>query len=244
MDRPGPIIKICGNRFADDSFFIASLKPDVMGWIFSPFSPRRIPVEEASRLIRRIHRENPEIIHAGVFAGNTVKEIIQIVRFIPGMDLVQIADGPGFLQHLSLQWEPAFPTILPALRVREPLSKIEHIKYGAAGLFVLDSFVPGKPGGTGKTFDLNFINDFSRPFLIAGGLNEKNVVQVLSESNASGVDVSSGIEDGMPGKKSAIRAKQFVESVRLMGTFSNGPVRKTSRFRRREFFRMIRRGEV
>ena len=72
-----------------------------------------------------------------------------------------------------------------------------------------------RPGGHGAAFDWQLLRrrSFSRPWLLAGGLNPRNVARAIATSGAPGVDVSSGVETA-PGVKSAELIRTFVEAAR------------------------------
>jgi phosphoribosylanthranilate isomerase len=72
-----------------------------------------------------------------------------------------------------------------------------------------------RPGGHGAAFDWQLLRgrSFSRPWLLAGGLNAENVVRAIKSSEASGVDVSSGVETA-PGVKSPEMILSFVTAAR------------------------------
>jgi len=208
-------IKICGNRFMEDSYAAALNRPDYMGWIFSPHSPRRIPMDRARLLIGEIRRSVPEIRHVGVFAGNTVGEILRIQREVPGLDYFQITDGPGFIESLrSRLGKKLGARVIPAIRVKKPLKDLDLICYGPAPFFILDAYQAGRPGGTGKRLDASLIRGITRPYLLAGGLNPENVLEALRETgNARGADAASGLEIS-PGRKDLEKLTQFVRSLR------------------------------
>src|SRR5437762_735764 len=89
-------IKICGNVFPEDSLKTASFLPDYMGWIFSPASPRRVPLARAQKLVEIIRDSYPSIKHVGVFAHNSVSEIANAHRSVH-FDHLQIVDGAGLI---------------------------------------------------------------------------------------------------------------------------------------------------
>jgi phosphoribosylanthranilate isomerase len=93
VSQSRPVVKICGNVYFDDSLMVAAARPDLMGWIFSPHSKRRVSIESAARQIECIQREHPDIFHVAVCAGNSIPDILRIARAIPGFDFVQIVDG-------------------------------------------------------------------------------------------------------------------------------------------------------
>ena len=223
--RPGPrpLVKICGNRFPADAWLVAAARPDLMGWIFSPRSPRRIPVELATRLIRQIRLAHPGIRHVAVLADNSVPWIQQLLRQGPGFDFLQVADGPGLVTALDARLPGCrnyisgpLPEILPVIRVRSHLTDIDLSgPYGRRSAWFMDAYVPGQPGGTGRRFATELVSELRRPFLVAGGLNPDNVAGALRETGAIGADVSSGIEiPGSPGRKSPEKLRRFVAAVR------------------------------
>jgi phosphoribosylanthranilate isomerase len=54
---------------------------------------------------------------------------------------------------------------------------------------------------------------FSKPWLLAGGLNAENVARAITSCEAPGVDVSSGVETA-PGVKNAQMISDFVAAAR------------------------------
>lgn len=72
-----------------------------MGWIYSPLSPRRIELKSARAQLRGIRAAYPRIRHVGVFARNSLGEILEIVRRTPELDLLQVVEGPGFIAELA-----------------------------------------------------------------------------------------------------------------------------------------------
>jgi phosphoribosylanthranilate isomerase len=68
---------------------------------------------------------------------------------------------------------------------------------------LLDTFIAGSHGGTGKTFAWQearkaIKEGMGAPIIVAGGLTPKNVAQAIIEARPQGVDVSGGVEtDGV-----------------------------------------------
>lgn len=71
------------------------------------------------------------------------------------------------------------------------------------------------PGGVGARFDWDLMagRRFSRPWLLAGGLDPWNVQEAIARSGSPGVDVSSGVERG-PGLKDPALITAFLDAVR------------------------------
>jgi len=82
--------------------------------------------------------------------------------------------------------------------------------------WLLDSWVPGKAGGTGERFNWDlavYAKESARPIVLAGGLKPENVAQAVHQVWPYAVDVSSGVEESV-GKKSHAAMRNFVSAVR------------------------------
>ena len=217
------LVKICGNKYVDNGLKVAECKPDMMGWIFAPSSPRccQVPLEIASQ-IATIRKEYSAIRHVAVFAGNSVDEIIKIID-CNCFDLAQIAGDASliatvrssFLSKKDKKKQEKF-SILPAIRVNRKITNNSLDAYGRESLFVLDSFVVGEWGGTGKNLDTNLISAVTYSYLLAGGLTAENVTQALKRCLACGADASSGLEDDVPGRKNIDKVTAFIQAVRSL----------------------------
>ena len=66
--------------------------------------------------------------------------------------------------------------------------------------------------GKGKTFDWSLVENFKKPYFLAGGLNPGNVTDAMRKLNPYALDVSTGIEtDGLKDKK---KMAEFASAVR------------------------------
>ena len=70
-------------------------------------------------------------------------------------------------------------------------------------------------GGNGRVFDWNIIKnneswlrDF-KPWILSGGLNQKNIIEALKLTKAEAIDISSGIENDL-GKKDINLMQEFI----------------------------------
>lgn len=222
----GFLVKICGNLYKEESLAVCEFEPDFMGWIFSPLSPRKILPDDAVLQIEEIRKKYPNIRHCAVFAGNSSDEILNVSLNFGVFDIFQIAENESFLADLrkkmhsgkrplnsNISNKNKIPEICPAVRVRKYIKNSDLEDYGKASLYILDSYVEGQPGGTGKTLNQKYIQDITKPYLLAGGLNPENVRDSLLSVSALGADVSSGIEV-RPGIKDRKKLKAFIETVR------------------------------
>ena len=105
-----------------------------------------------------------------------------------------------------------------AIRVKNAIQALEEIAaHSTAQKILLDKYVEDAPGGTGQTFDWDIAAELVEasaiPIVLAGGLNEENVVAALEYVRPAGVDVSSGVEQNH-GIKSIEKLKSFIQGVR------------------------------
>ncbi len=209
-------IKICGIKEEKHALAAAEAGADFIGLIFAP-SPRRVNLEQSRKIALAVKKSGYQVEVVGIFVNSqsaTINAIAQYCR----LDRVQLSgDEPWEYCH-----EIARP-VIKAVRVKRGQSAAEvcaHLAEGARALanqehiFLLDSQVRGKYGGTGKIFDWNLAREIAReyPVLLAGGLTPENVAQALKKVAPWGVDVSSGLEAGRVKHLSRIRA--FVAAVR------------------------------
>ncbi|OHB94035.1 MAG: hypothetical protein A3E19_00725 [Planctomycetes bacterium RIFCSPHIGHO2_12_FULL_52_36] len=104
--------------------------------------------------------------------------------------------------------------IIKAVRVRTRRDLAKLGKYEAHA-FLLDSYVRGKLGGTGKTFPWGPAREARQlgTIILSGGLNPENVQTAIRAVRPYAVDVSSGVESS-PGKKDRRLVKEFIQAVK------------------------------
>jgi len=79
---------------------------------------------------------------------------------------------------------------------------------------LIDSHVLGKAGGTGQTFDWKLLpKNYSKPIILAGGLNPDNVAEAIRETSVYALDLSSGVESS-PGIKSKAKIDALMREVK------------------------------
>lgn len=207
-------IKMCGTTNIDDATAAASLGVDALGFIFAPKSPRYISPQDGVKVVADLP---PFIFKIGVFVDEDLKEINEIIRFL-GLNSIQLHGNES--EEFCKEIGKANPTcaILKAFRVGEHTQTSDFVKYReVVDGFVLDTYVKGVAGGTGKTFDWSLLNNLhiNKPVVLAGGLDQNNVVDAIKAVSPYCVDVNSGVEHA-PGVKDHIKLARFVNNVRNM----------------------------
>lgn len=212
-------VKICGITNLSDAETAIEAGASALGFIFAR-SRRQVAPEK----VRGITQLLPgEIEKVGVFMDLEAEEVRKIADFC-GLTGVQFHGGE------SPEYCRAFKdyTVIKAFRVNGSKgwqNIAPYIEQGAVNRILLDTFVEGMPGGTGKTFTwkLAAARDWSGvPLIIAGGITPANVLQALEEARPFGIDVGSGVEKE-PGLKDRAKILELFEKLKnVQGDYSDG----------------------
>jgi len=197
-------VKICGITNLEDALAAVDLGADLLGFIFYPKSPRYIEPEKAMEIIRKI----PTFVDtAGVFVNPTSEQIHE-TNEQGWLNWIQLHgdETPEFCG--SLHWMNT--RTMKAVRIKDK-SDIESALAYHTDALLLDTYVKGKYGGTGKTFDWSLLDHLPRRIFLSGGITPENVIQAI-EVGVYGVDINSGIESE-PGKKDPEKMKQLFENI-------------------------------
>lgn len=209
-------IKMCGTKNLEDALAAAKLGVDALGFIFADKSPRYLSPEEAGNIISELP---PLIFKIGVFVDENLQEIDEIIHFL-GLNGIQLHGNEpvDFCQEIA-RTNPSC-AIFKAIRVGEETQPEIFAEYrDVVDGFVLDTYMKGVAGGTGKTFDWSLIEKLKipKPFLLAGGLNPDNITDAIKQIQPYGVDVNSGVEHA-PGVKDHIKLAQIINRVQIADT--------------------------
>ena len=199
-------IKVCGITSAEDAAAAVEAGADAIGVIFAP-SPRQVTVEQAAAALAVVP---PGVTRVGVFVDAERHDIEMAVRGC-GLHVLQ------FSGHESPEACSAAP--LPVLKM-VPIGMDFGIEgtepfRGHVAALLLDTYVPGKAGGTSQTFSWRSLDGLPgwAPSFVAGGLTPDNVGACIAALRPFGVDVSSGVERS-PGVKDHQKVSAFCAAVR------------------------------
>ena len=199
-------VKICGITNLEDALLASDLGAQALGFIFYPKSPRSIKPEAARDIIKNLP---PLVLSVGVFVDE-VAGMVQEVAATVGLDWVQLhgQESPEYCRALGRR-------VIKGFRVQDQSSLDILPNYrDAVHAFLLDTYRPGTPGGTGETFDWELARraqDYG-PVILAGGLTAANVGQAITIAQPAAVDVASGVE-AAPGVKDPEKLRAFFEAV-------------------------------
>ena len=200
-------IKICGLKRADDAAAAVAAGADALGFNFWKRSPRYVEPAEAARLVSNIP---PRVLTVGVFVDEELERVLGIAEQT-GIMALQLhgSESPEYLDRLGAYLK------IKTIKVGESFQPAELSRYPSASLFLLEGFVAGMAGGTGRTFDWSLAEkakEFGK-IILAGGLTAENVGAAVRRVQPWGVDVASGVESA-PGKKDPQLIREFIRAAR------------------------------
>lgn len=203
-------IKMCGTTRLEDALAAVSYGVDALGFIFYAKSPRYIPLEQAAEIIKELP---PLVNRVGVFVNASIEEVT--VAAGVGLSYLQLHgnESPEYCRDIRKQLP--FHGIIKAFRVGEESRPEDFTPYNeCVDAFLLDTYVQGASGGTGKVFDWSIIESLKlqRPLFLAGGLSSENVVSAISKVRPFAVDINSGVES-YPGIKDHVRLVNLLQLV-------------------------------
>ncbi len=208
-------VKICGITNLEDALLAADLGAVALGFIFYPKSPRRIEPEAARAIVAQLP---PFVLSVGVFVDEPAALVKDTASQV-GLDWVQLhgRETPDYCRSLGRR-------VIKGFRMQDERSLAGLAAYqGAVQAFLLDTYKPGTPGGTGATFDWELARQAGRygPIILAGGLTPANVAQAIATAQPQAVDVASGVESS-PGKKDPTKLRAFFAAVKEIGGRGQG----------------------
>jgi phosphoribosylanthranilate isomerase len=133
-------------------------------------------------------------------------------------DFIQLHGKESVARVSDIRSATGLP-IIKVVAIAEAADLASTSQYeSVADMLMFDAKAPEnatREGGHGAAFDWQLLKGrtFSRPWLLAGGLNAENVARAVSISGALGVDVSSGVETA-PGVKNPEMIRTFIENAR------------------------------
>lgn len=199
-------VKICGITRVEDGLAAAHGGAHAIGLVFYPPSPRCVTPAQAAAIIRALP---PFVTTVGLFVDAPEQEVRAVLARAP-VELLQFhgAEPPDYCRQFGLPY-------MKAVRVRQGVDLLQYASdYSDAKALLLDAYVDGTHGGTGRTFDWNLIpRELPLPIVLSGGLDPGNVADAVRRVRPWAVDVSSGVE-AAKGIKDAAKIAAFITGVR------------------------------
>jgi phosphoribosylanthranilate isomerase len=194
-------VKVCGVTNVADAEVAVSAGASAIGLILSE-SPRRVTLERARGISAAV---NGEVLRCAVVRHESIDDALAM---LDGLD-VDVLQVHGVLS----------PTLAAAARDRSLILvkalDIEGPEFDEFDDAIVDAvLIDGPRPGSGVTHSWDRLAErhFRVPVIAAGGLNPDNVADVISATNAWGVDCASGVESG-PRQKDAELVRRYVANA-------------------------------
>lgn len=201
-------VKACGLTTPDDARLAADLGAWALGMVFWKPSPRACPLDVAEDIAAELRRR-AELV--GVFVNATLDEVADAAERCE-LSILQLHgdEGPAYCREAARR---TGARVMKAVRVRDRAS-IAALQAFSVDLHMLDAHVPGRPGGTGTTFNWELIDGHrgSVPVVLSGGLTPENVGEAIVAARPYAVDTASGTE-AAPGLKDPALLRAFFAAV-------------------------------
>jgi phosphoribosylanthranilate isomerase len=205
-------VKICGVRTPAIIDIAAKEGADFIGLVLFPKSPRFVELEEA-RALAAIARGKIGSVAVVVDPDDKLVDgVAERVR----PDLLQL-HGEETPERVAAIKERTGLPLMKAIAVSEVGDVRAAADYaGIADYILFDAKAAPEaalPGGNGMQFNWYSLVGLKPPFALSGGLTPDNVGEAISVTNASLVDVSSGVERA-PGEKDADLVRSFIRAAK------------------------------
>ena len=201
------LVKVCGLTDPREALACAELGAWAIGMVFAPESTRCVTPAAARAVVDVLPAEVRKV---GIFVDPLPDETAEIVEAC-GLTDVQVHGDE--VDVAAIRAACARP-VVQGFAISGATS-LDAVRRSEADLVLLDASVPGRHGGTGRTFDWALLEavELGRPFALAGGLTPANVTDAIRRVRPAVVDVSSGVERA-PGRKDPELVRAFMRGVR------------------------------
>jgi len=195
-------VKICGVRDVEAARHAQACGADAIGINLHAPSVRSVSIEQAKAIQEAI--QIPAYLVVVNWPPDKLSEVFQYTK-AAGIQFhgdTSEADAQS-LGHPFLKAYASTPDCL------------QHIAQSRQHRILLDAFVPGLAGGTGRQVDRDLVVQACRhkEIILAGGLNPENVAEIIRSLPIIGVDVASGIESA-PGVQDLEKVAQFISRAK------------------------------
>ncbi|WP_368029335.1 phosphoribosylanthranilate isomerase [Arcobacter sp. s6] len=192
-------VKICGITNLQDALDAINAGANALGFVFYSKSPRYIEVSKAKEIVEKLP---PFVQTVGLFV-NENENFINEICLEAKMQLAQIIDDNEIISYDLLNVK-----YLKVLRAKEA----KDLRNLNKDFYLVDAYVDSF-GGAGKRIALEWFEDIDCSRLIlAGGLTVDNLKEI-DGLGFYGIDVSSGVESEIKGKKDRAKMIAFVKEA-------------------------------
>lgn len=207
--------KICGLSTPESVVVSVESGAALVGFVFYPPSPRTVTAEIAGKLAAVV----PDGVAKVALFVDAEDDAIEAVLAAAAMDYLQLhgSEDPARVAEIRARFDVP---VIKAVKIENDADvRAAHDYEEVSDWLLFDAKAPktmpgALPGGNALSFDWGLLQDreWSRPWMLSGGLDAANVAEAVATTGAGAVDVSSGVEDE-PGQKDPDRIKAFLDAV-------------------------------
>jgi len=200
-------VKICGICDLQALHAVTEGGATAIGFVlFSP-SKNAIAPAEAYELAKLVPAKT---LKFGLVVDPTDDELSIVLDEMP-LDYLQLHGAETPERVAAIRVKANLP-VMKALRITGPNSFARLDDYEkVADRILFDSRIGNESSGGPLPWALLKGRRFTKPWILAGGLTAQNLPQAVTQSGATFVDVSSGVDDPVTGRKSPGRIREFLQ---------------------------------
>lgn len=204
-------IKVCGMKDPQNIKEVASLNPDLMGFIFYKKSARYVDEKTLNNAVCELPSS---ISRVGVFVDEESEKVLDICKSF-GLSYAQL-HGKETPEYCA-QIQAGGISVIKVFHMDETFDLLQTEPYeNYSDLLLFDTKTKGY-GGSGKHFDWSLLNSYTSeiPFLLSGGISAEDLTKIkaLQIPQLMGIDVNSRVEIS-PGNKDVNKVKELILKTR------------------------------
>ena len=211
------LVKICGLSTPQTLDATIAAGADLAGFVFFAKSPRHIDLDTARALGEQAAGRIQKVALTVDADDAALAEIVAALR--PDMLQLHGHESPERVGAVKARF--GLP-VIKAIGVASAADVAAARSYDGVADWLLFDAKPAPdatvPGGAGVVFDWDLLRNITAAkWMLSGGLDPENVAAALRQTQASAVDVSSGVESAR-GVKDAGKIAAFVAAVRALSS--------------------------
>lgn len=191
MDTKSAKVKICGLTTVEDAEYADKSNAFFTGYVFCKKSPRNCMLKDGFVGKNKVAVVTDLTSEESLTAINLVKGRKLDILQLHGFDRTQI---DTFYKDEELKNIPHYFVV--NLSSEKDLELIDYLRSKGNPRILIDSRSGDNKGGTGITINDALVDECAKriPLWLAGGINDKNIKEILSKHDCELIDVSSGVE--------------------------------------------------
>ena len=206
-------VKICGLTTLGTLSAAVASGASYVGFVFFEKSPRHLTIKQASIMAESVPTG---ICKTALVVDPTDQELDTLLGAVP-IDMIQL-HGHETAERVSEVKQRFGLPVMKAVGISDETDLNQLNEYSRVSDQILVDAKPPKdaniPGGNGLAFDWRLIagRRWPTPWMLAGGLTNKNVAEAARLTGARQFDVSSGVET-LTGVKDIQLISDFIQAT-------------------------------